>query len=94
MTFPDSEFVYPSILSPIGAIPAVGLEMCDVSSVDATPSQGAFRALYVGVTGNVAYVGLDGVNADIPNAAVGYHPVAGKKVLHTGTAASSIRFCY
>ena len=60
-----------------------------------TPSDsdliGPFRALYVGVTGNVAVRMLGGQNnVTFSNLAVGWHPIQGDKVLSAGTTASSI----
>lgn len=60
-----------------------------------TPSDSAalaktVRGLYVGVTGNVAVTGLDGLNCTFTNVPVGILQVACSYVLSTGTTASGI----
>lgn len=65
-------------------------------AVAVTPSDsdtiGPFRALYVGVTGNVAVRMYGGQNnVTFTNLAVGWHPIQGDKVLSTGTTASDIK---
>ncbi|MEQ1761568.1 MAG: hypothetical protein ABL984_00345 [Pyrinomonadaceae bacterium] len=47
------------------------------------------RAIYVGVAGNVAFMLLDGVSVTVALAA-GWHPIAPKRVLATGTTATGI----
>ncbi len=57
------------------------------------------RAIYVGVAGNLAVVPYDDSNAPgavvvFVGAAVGYHPISCKKVMATGTTATSIVALY
>lgn len=51
---------------------------------------GPCRALYVGVTGDVVWVGVDDVPVTIKAAAVGYHPLIAKRVNSTSTTATNI----
>ena len=64
-----------------------------VTASDATVIP-ACRALYVGVTGNIAVRMASGNAATFANVPVGVFPVQVDKVLSTGTTASSIVALY
>lgn len=50
----------------------------------------ASRALYVGTTGNLAVVMVDGTALTLSSVPVGLHPLRVKQVKSTGTTASNI----
>jgi hypothetical protein len=66
-----------------------------------TPADGAgldttwgkpIRGIYVGVTGNISFIGLDGVTADLPNATAGaVYQIPMLRVNSTSTTATSLR---
>lgn len=63
------------------------------NAVAVTPSNStvlSFLALYIGTTGDVAIVSANGQTVTFSSVAVGFFPVAGTKVLSTGTTASNI----
>lgn len=64
------------------------------NAVAVTPNDsalsGTFRALYVGVAGNLTIVTLTGTTVLFANVPVGFFPVGGRGVRSTGTVASSI----
>lgn len=66
-----------------------GQDAYAVAPSDGAPS-GAFRALYVGVTGDVTIMTLAGVSVLFRNVATGILPVSGQGVKATGTSASAI----
>lgn len=51
---------------------------------------GPVRTIYVGTTGDLAVVMMDGSAFTLKNAAVGYHPIRAAGVQNTGTTASNI----
>lgn len=57
---------------------------------DSTNFSQRARALYVGVSGNISVVGLDGTAVIFSNVPVGILPVNALRVNQTGTTASSI----
>lgn len=61
-----------------------------VTPHDSTDFARPARYLYVGVTGNVAAVRLDGTAVTFANLPVGWHPICCRRVNSTGTTASSI----
>lgn len=66
--------------------------------VSVTPSDATIlpttRALWIGVTGNVAVVDADGNTVTIPNVPVGVLPVQVTKVMSTNTTATNILAMY
>jgi hypothetical protein len=66
--------------------------------ISVTPSDATVlpttRALYVGVTGDLAVRGADGNTAIFKNAPVGYHPLQVYQVLSAGTTATEIIALY
>lgn len=63
------------------------------NAVAVTPSNSTeltFLALYVGTTGDVAIVTANGQTLTFTAVPVGFFPVAGTKVMSTGTTAAAI----
>lgn len=54
----------------------------------------AYRALYVGVTGDVKVTTIAGAAATFKNVPVGILPIQGTQVFNTGTTASQILALY
>lgn len=73
---------------------APGVKWYAVTPNDNTDLNPIPRALYVGVAGDLALVGIDGVSATFVAAPVGYHPLRPYKVLSTGTTATNIIAIY
>ena len=70
--------------------PVRDFQPVDLSSNDYTSSAG-FINIYVGTTGNVTIVKLDGSIATIPGMAGGmWHPVQGKGIVKATTTASNL----
>lgn len=68
--------------------PATGVEAVTPSnSVNLSKTS---RALYVGVSGDIAVVMRDGTTATLLSAAIGYHPLRVTRVNATGTTATNI----
>lgn len=57
-------------------------------------SGGVARGLYVGVSGDVAVVGVDDTAVTFKALAVGYHPLICQRVNATGTTATNIVALY
>lgn len=78
----------------LDTVPARGLfaiTPADGSGLDTVWGR-PIRGIYVGVTGNISFIGLDGVTADIPNAAAGaIYQIAMLRVNSSGTTATSLR---
>ena len=52
------------------------------------------RGLYVGVSGTLTVIDIDGTSCTFVAAPVGYHPLRPKRVMATGTAATNILGLY
>lgn len=85
---------YPPINSPQGTVPILGAEAADYSAVNAVPTFGVARAIYVGVSGNLKIDCADGSSITLTALAAGqWHPIACAKVYNVGsTAGMSVLF--
>lgn len=73
---------------------APGVRWYSVTPNDNTDLDPIPRALYVGVTGDLALVDVDGTAVTFVAAAVGYHPLRPRRVKSTGTTATSVVAIY
>lgn len=75
-----------------GTFPSQVEEDVDISSTDYTPTGGSFRALYVGVSGDVVYKDTRGVQHTKKAMAGGvYHAMAGTMIVRTSTTATNMQ---
>jgi len=71
-----------------------GVKWYNVTPNDSTDLPTRPRALYVGVTGNVAIMDIGGTTVTFVAMAVGYHPLRPVRVMSTGTTATNIVAIY
>lgn len=84
----DSTFLRSKSRGEIGDS-AVRYEDADISSVDYEPSE-PFKGLFCTAAGDVVITGVDGVNSSALPLTVGVWPLAGIKVVKTGTTATLV----
>lgn len=77
----------------VSACPATGATSVNLSDSNQL-TNGTCRALYVGVTGDIAVVMANGDSVTFTNVAVGVFPISAKQVKSTSTTASGLIALY